>query len=42
MPDNQQARTDPMPKGKPKRPILTSFILLMIIVAIFAVITLGE
>jgi len=41
MPDNIQARTDPMPPGKKRRPALTSFILLAIIAGIFAIIVFG-
>ena len=42
MPDNIQARTDPMPPSKRKRPILTSMILLAIVAGIFAIIVFGS
>ncbi|WP_017932607.1 hypothetical protein [Robiginitomaculum antarcticum] len=37
MPDNHQGRTDPMPDGKRKYPVMISIVLLVIIAAIFAV-----
>ena len=41
MPDNIQARLDPMQQGKPKRPYLTSLILVLIFAGIIALIALG-